>query len=158
MTRKEKIANTAEGMLGKSFMYGVNVVQVLNYEINEERERFYLWTSRKADPYDRPLNTALEFITSEFREVNNTVTPFPGTNLQVIQQPEDFQMLKTPGLALEVKDILMDNIRKVQTDRNYIPQAEAIRENVDTLIELAKTEIAYVAVMKRRNHNAEEEF
>lgn len=153
----------AAEMLNKSFLYGVHVVQVLQYEINDDRERFYLWTTRKEEPYDRPLSSALEFMQREFRPVNNTTTeiqPVAGQQpLQLAPAQDTYVMLGTTGLAHQLKDILMDNIKRVQENKDYIPQADVVRENVDSMIDLAKTEIAYMAVMKRRNHsNPEEDF
>lgn len=41
----------------------------------------------------------------------------------------------------EIANILMDNIRKIQENSSYIPQAQAMSDVAKTYIDLAKTEI-----------------
>jgi hypothetical protein len=49
--------------------------------------------------------------------------------------------VKSISGVTELKDILLDNIKKVQTSKEYIPQAQAVNDSVKTIIELAKAEI-----------------
>lgn len=52
----------------------------------------------------------------------------------------------------ELSDILKDNIRKVQSDPAYIPQAQAIADQVKEIINLAKVEVEMVkAVSSLKN-------
>lgn len=51
----------------------------------------------------------------------------------------------------EVKDILMANIKSVQADKNYIPQAVEVRESADKIIDLAKVEIDYMRTLNKLN-------
>lgn len=43
----------------------------------------------------------------------------------------------------------MDNIEKVQKDKDYLPQAVAVRDNVQSIIELTKNEIEFAKVLTR---------
>jgi hypothetical protein len=79
-------------------------------------------------------------------DTENNEKETPGTGLQatpaesmpqLIKQPES--IIGTNGPALT--QILMDNITKVQSDPNYIPQAQAVSENIGQIIQLAKTQI-----------------
>ena len=45
------------------------------------------------------------------------------------------------GMAKTVKDTIMDSIKKIQNDANYIKQAEAINRSVNTLVNIAKLEL-----------------
>lgn len=142
---KEKIIKTVNKMLNKQFIYSTVTTTVLDYDINEDRGRFYLYTDRKEEPYDRPLDTALNFL-KEFSPVINVPAIVP-------DHPAAPQMLGASDLAVQLKTILMDNIEKIKTDKEYIPQAQAINDNVKTVIDLAKTEVAYVAAMNKNNRN-----
>lgn len=48
----------------------------------------------------------------------------------------------------ELKDIMMENIRKVQEDKAYIPQAQEVSKSVGTIVDLAKTEIEYIKAIR----------
>lgn len=50
--------------------------------------------------------------------------------------------------ASELTTILMDNIKRIQSDAGYIAQAEAINNNVKSIIEVAKAQIDAFKVMK----------
>lgn len=43
--------------------------------------------------------------------------------------------------AMELKGILMENIKKVQENKEYIPQATSVQKSVQTIINLAKIEL-----------------
>ncbi|WP_177225799.1 hypothetical protein [Arsenicibacter rosenii] len=45
----------------------------------------------------------------------------------------------------------MENIRKVQADKSYIPQAAEIANQVDKLFAMAKLEIQYMQLVKHAN-------
>lgn len=48
------------------------------------------------------------------------------------------------GTMQSIESILLDNIKKVQENAGYIPQAKAINNDVNSLINIAKTKIAFV--------------
>lgn len=47
-----------------------------------------------------------------------------------------------------LSDILMDNIKKVQKDSKYIDQAKSINESAKNIIELKKTQLEVVRLLK----------
>jgi len=49
---------------------------------------------------------------------------------------------------LNLRDIVVDNIKKVQEDKEYVPQAHAINKSINTLIQMAKMEISVFKAMK----------
>jgi len=69
------------------------------------------------------------------------------------------QTIEVPGLAhsapvslihrsgSKIEELLMDNISKIQRDKEYLPQAREVNANIKSLIELAKTEIEYMATI-----------
>lgn len=46
--------------------------------------------------------------------------------------------------GIDIANILMENIDKVRSDKNYVAQASAINDTVKQFIELAKTEVALI--------------
>ncbi|MCO6499105.1 MAG: hypothetical protein J5I47_01865 [Vicingus serpentipes] len=52
------------------------------------------------------------------------------------------------AVVSNVKQILLDNIKKVQENKDYIPQAAEINNNVKSIIDLAKAEIEMVKTIK----------
>lgn len=48
----------------------------------------------------------------------------------------------------ELREILMDNIRKVQADKEFIPQAAAINEQLKSIIDMRKTEVDVLKLLK----------
>ena len=50
--------------------------------------------------------------------------------------------------AGELTNILMDNIKKIKEDPGYIAQADAINNNVKSIIDVAKAQIDAFKVMK----------
>lgn len=48
-----------------------------------------------------------------------------------------------------LSDVLLDNIRRVQNDSEYIPQAKAINESAKTIIAIKKAQIDMVKLLTR---------
>src|SRR5690349_9627737 len=123
------ISKQLDEMQGKYFEYGNAKHRIDRYHINEERGRVIITTDRKQ--YDRPLDAALEFL--------NLFEPVAERSISVMPQSPGYQLPEKQingSVIKELKDILMDNINKVKADKNYIPQAQAVKENVDAIIEL----------------------
>lgn len=55
--------------------------------------------------------------------------------------------------GIELKNILLNNIRKVQDDSTYLPQAQEVNANVKTIIDLAKTEVEMAKTIAILNKN-----
>lgn len=130
---KEKM----DTMLGNSYEYGSGIHHVLKYKIDPDRDRVYITTDQNI--YDRTFDAFFEFI-ALFKAVQ-----LPDVHEQkrgiIVRQVSDNDLVS-------LRDILMDNIQKIKTDKSYISQAEAIKGNVDSIINLAKTDIAYMTFFK----------
>jgi len=133
-------------MLNKQFLYGTTIHTITHYEINEVRERFYLYTDQKPEGFDRTLDAAQGFL-KQFQPVNMPAVQPAGTNAPVPV------LLGSNDLGIKITAILMDNIAKVQTSADYIPQAEAVNNSISTLIEMAKVEVANKALLLKMNNN-----
>jgi hypothetical protein len=49
---------------------------------------------------------------------------------------------------VQLKDILMDNIKKVQEDKEYITQAKEVNNSIKEVVNLAKLDIEYTKLSK----------
>lgn len=54
-----------------------------------------------------------------------------------------------PNNFSELREILMKNIEQVQGNKEYLAQATAVRDNVQSVIELTKNEIEYAKIVNR---------
>jgi hypothetical protein len=113
--------------------------------MNDDAEKFTLITDKKS--FTRPYENVMDFLGLFERVPERALTP-EASNNKGFFMPE---ITVTGAVAKELKDVLMDNIRKVQENKEYIQQAEAIKANVDSVIQLAKTEIEYLHVLDRLN-------
>lgn len=67
-------------------------------------------------------------------------TEVPDINVAVAVKPMEINTLKS-DISAELRDILMENIRKVSKDKEYVNQAKQIANSVAALVNLAKVEI-----------------
>jgi hypothetical protein len=139
----EMIKGTIEEMIGGTYHYGHSQHTIKRYRINEERERVTIITDK--NEFDRPLDAVMEFL-NLFEAVEKPVSALQTLSESSMTLP---QMQINGSVIRELKDVLMDNIKKVKEDKNYIPQAQAIKENVDAVIDLAKTEVSYMEAYVR---------
>lgn len=123
--------------LGKNFLYlGANIL-IQNYVRKEDKTRV-ITDRRDYNLTDEELALFLE----ELQPVDSS-----GTSPAVVSQAAT--ILNNSGLS-ELQKILLDNIKKVQADKEYIPQASEIQNQVKTYIDLAKVQIDCVKVMQGR--------
>lgn len=65
----------------------------------------------------------------------------------LVARPEVTQTSVIQRTGSRLEKILMDNIQKVQQDKDYIPQAREVNTNIKSLIDLAKTEVEYMKTL-----------
>lgn len=126
---------------GKTFQYAAHIHYVEQITFNHERDRFFIKTNRKI--FDRPAEEVMEFL-SQFEPVE-TMPEVAGNKTQsvaIINEEQSF--------ADDLVAILKDNISKVQNDKAYIPQATAICNNVNSIINIQKTKIGLLKMANRK--------
>lgn len=141
---KEVATRTIESMLGGCFLYGNQQHYIKTYSVNPDTEKFSLITDKKT--FTRPCENVMDFL-GQFEPIQERHI-VPVSDNKGLFLPE---ITVNQSVVKELKDVLMDNIRKVKEDKSYIPQAEAIKANVDSVISLAKTEIEYISAIERLN-------
>ena len=64
------------------------------------------------------------------------------------EKPKSNDMAIANNIFPDLQQILMDNIEKVKSNKGYIPQAAEINKNVNSIINLARTQIDMMKQMK----------
>jgi len=128
----KNIVTALENMVNKTFMYANNIHCVQNYKIDETKKRYFIKTN--LDVFDRSLDSMEEFL-KYWKPVSNisTLQTEENQNDQIsifIEQENSF--------SNKLIDICNDNIEKVQKDKAYIPQAQAVNNNVNSILHIAK--------------------
>lgn len=120
-----------EEMVGKAYLFNDQVISIEKYEV--QGDRVIITTDKKEMEV---LNYILPSLLKDFIPIiNNQLPALPAL-------PVDNAAIKN------LSDILLDNIRKVQINKDYIQQAEAIVQNVNAVINLEKIKIEYCKLLK----------
>ncbi len=130
------MANKFSGLIGKNFLYMGKEIHVKDV----------LW--REDDLYHLVTDGKTIKLTSA--EIHSDLQPI------VAEQEKNDYLALHQGVNVQVKDIqdlsktLLENIKKLGTDATFIPQAAAINEQAKTLIEIKRTQIEMVRLLKER--------
>jgi|GEM_PF-2094327 len=98
------------------------------------------------------LKDAILKITMDTQDIVILETDIPAF-LERIEMPQELAIHPVPTTTMihavgkELSNIIMDNIRKVQKDKDYINQAREVNANIKSMIDLAKTEIEYMKTL-----------
>jgi hypothetical protein len=145
MNNKRPFLETLKEMKGKSFVYGETLHQLIDYSIDDVREKVTIKTDKKL--FDRNYDSVAEFLTyfklvveaETIDESNQVERSIVTTNNQIVQSSAVYE--EHAALAKDLIGILKENINKVRTDKNYIPQAQAINNNVNSIINVTKLQL-----------------
>jgi hypothetical protein len=133
MTKLE-IEEKVKPMLGNFFRYGKNLVKVESYRATDKVITIH------TDKVNLPIvNESFQDEIKKFIpvEMNVGITTTAPAGMQL-----DSSVIGQNAKALG--DLIMENIAKVKKDPAYIPQANAINDQLKSLIELGKTQVEMV--------------
>lgn len=142
----EVIRQMLEEMQGHKFIYGNHEHTITSFQIYEDKEKITVQTNRKC--YERPFESAMVFL-NQFQPVKKDDWGVMETG-----EPQLPQMQINSQVIAQLKDVLLDNIEKVKKDKEYIAQATAVKLSVDSVIDLAKIEVAYMEAYVRVKKNS----
>jgi len=128
-----KATDKLQGLIGKTVMYNTRNYKLLYFETEGDITR--VGTDKKMLKFK---NGQLEEFLKELSEVEET-------NLQIYKETS-----KGITLVSQMQDVIMDNIKKVQANPDYVPQAKEINKNVNSMIDLAKTQIEMLKIMHEK--------
>ncbi len=136
----KKILNRLDAIKGKTFMYNTNQLLIQAYKVNGVKVQIVTdkgWYEPSYNKIENFLDNLLPIETQEESLAHEE------TGLMIVHQAR-----VTTSSINDLKSILMDNIKKVQESKDYIPQAQEINSNVKSIIEVAKAEIEVLKIMK----------
>lgn len=132
----------SETYKGKTFLYANNIHFILDITYREDQDRFVIKTNLKT--YDRPSEEVQDFM-KQFS---------PASNLAMITSAGADQQLtvvtESDSLANELERILKENIKLVQQDKGYIPQATAVTNNVNSIIHIQKMKLDLMKQLNKK--------
>jgi len=132
--KKQEIENQMQSMIGKVYSYNKVEHRVIRYELSEAKLKI------TTDVSDVVIFTSdIDEVLPLFKQVESDDT---GGSLHLLSKRT---MVGTTGV--EIKNILLENIRNVNKDKSFVPQAAAVNNSVKQLIDLAKAEIEMFKLM-----------
>lgn len=145
--QKRLITQTLDAMVGHTYLYGNGVHKILDFRFNDERERVYIKTDKKE--FDRDYESVLVFI--------NQLQPSQANGISKYENREEIIPVAqiNSSVISECKNVLLDSIKKLQSDPKYVDQASAIIENVNTIIELGKIEVQQLDLLYKLKRKGE---
>lgn len=112
-------------MVNKTWMYNARHHKLLSYRISENS--VILVTDKEW--YEIPIT-----------KINKELSSFLPVATSNSHKDVSIVLFSGNGQS-SLRDVVMDNITKLQSDPNYIKQAEAINKQVKTMIEMSKLKI-----------------
>lgn len=128
-----KIEDRLRSMKDKTFIYNAQTIKVLSFKFDGE----YCTVATSGPWVTRPNGEMIKLL-DEFLETDEEFLP------AVQQQEIELPKVQTLATFPELSRILMDNIKKVQEDKEYVDQAQQVSLSVKMIVDLAKTEIEAV--------------
>ena len=138
----KNIVTALENMVNKTFVYANNIHCVQNYKIDETKKRYVIKTN--LDVFDRSVDSMDEFL-KYWKPVSNIAT------LQTEGNQDDQVSIfieQENSFSTKLIEICNDNIEKVQKDKAYIPQAQAVNNNVNSILHIAKLRLDFMKHFK----------
>ncbi|OQP65460.1 hypothetical protein A3860_17500 [Niastella vici] len=126
----KQITDTLEAIKSKTFQYGTNIYYVLDYKIDEIKERFIIKTNICS--FERPFESIEEFL-KYWKPVTNIISL--KSNPDAEQQVALFMEQENSFIG-DVISILKDNITKVQENKEYIQQAQTINKSINAMVSI----------------------
>lgn len=141
----EAIQKKLQSMLNRPFKYGLRIVTITGYDVNEEKGRVYIHSNEKERHWDRPVDDAMTLL-REFE---------PSDALAEKDSNTDVVVTNTSNIVESLRQTLLENIERVKKDKEYIPQATAINNSVNSVINLSKLQMDAVKMQHRFNADNE---
>ena len=133
-----KAIETLKSMTGKSWMYKTRTVKILSHK--QKGNDISIVTDHS---WIETTLGDLPGVLEEFMEVEqDDSAALESTSLQVIQETRT-------GLT-ELRGILLENIKQLQDNKEFIPQAKAINNNINTMINMVKLEFQITKEMRSK--------
>lgn len=149
----KEIINRIKLLVGLRFTYQGSALQIVNWHI--DGDQLEIKTTTKHSDLKIHIAHAKEFF-SELVPLDErgqeALAGIEPTSTTVAAPTNDVAALLPTGTLTEINAMLLDSIRKVQLSADYIPQAKAISDSVQVVVNVAKMQIdaAKIVLQARR--------
>ena len=133
-TERGKLQQQVDLMIGKTYKYKGNRVYIEDVRVKGDTITF---ETEGAD-----IRIDIYELEEELCEFKQTDAPVLARNVRIINMITDNSLYST------VQATLMNSIQKIQEDKKYIQQAQAVNETIKNIIELEKVRISAFALLK----------
>lgn len=137
-------------MIGRHYLIAGKAERITGYKF--QGSAVNLITDKRTRTFDEhQLETFLRKECMEMEEEYSEIAI--STQSREVTNSSASQQVYIPSFSnshfAELRQILMGNIEKVQKDKEYLPQAVAVRDNVQSVIDLTKNEIDFMKTVNR---------
>ncbi len=129
-----QLKSKLDSMVGNSYLYNTNQVKILSYNI--DGDQLTIVTDKK-------------WIHQSIKHMNGFLDEFLELESSDVTLAMQQKMSQTSESVQVARDALIDNIKKIQQDPKYIPQANEIQKSAKSLIELVKAEIEVAKMISK---------
>ena len=121
-------------MIGRTYLYKSNQIVVNNYAL--KGDSYQIATDKNW--IDVPVEDIKEFFDECEIVSNKAELGFAIPKLQIASGDS----------ILNLKEVILSNIKTLQTDKEFIGQASAVNDQIKSFIDLAKVEVEMVKIMR----------
>lgn len=146
---KRPFLDTLKELKGKTFHYAGKTYRLLDYSVNDHLQRVTITTDLRSfeKSYDS-IDEFLYMLVQDFEQVPAAKEERAPEKQSAVVRVEPAAETETvdvyqehSNMAKDLITILRDNITKVQQDKSYIPQAQAVNNNVNSIINVTKLQL-----------------
>lgn len=135
----DEIQKKLDSLVGESWLYNGRVVEVKGINRNDGQIRIVNQGNTIIFPEEKAEEKMEEFLPVEHEKEGAGEEKLA---LQVFQK--DGQQMES------LEDLLMENIQKIKKDPEYLPQAKAITNNVNSLLNINKQKIQMLREIRQQ--------
>lgn len=144
-------------MIGNQYLIAGNPERIVSYHFAKSSVR--LVTDKRTREFDEHqlmnfLKDSCMPMEEDFSDMHEVAVHHPSGNelsRPAAHETVVYQPSFNNNHFKELREILKSNIEKVQESKEYLPQAVAVRDNVQSIIDLTKNEIDYMKTVNRLN-------
>jgi hypothetical protein len=139
-----KIKQRLDSMLGNTYKYAGHIHYFKDYSIKNDEEKVVIVTNQKS--FTKNFESVPEFL-DYFELVENVL---PQKQQPSIVQSAEPAVADNESMANKLTNILLENISKVQESPLYIPQANTINSNINSIVNIMKLKLQVEKQTKKR--------
>lgn len=140
-------------MVGNRYLISGNAERINGYKFEDSSVKFI--TDKRVRVFDQAqledfLRKDCKVMAEDYEELDQSLAAQSNrVQLSSTQQQVAYVPSFNNSHFAELRGVLMANIERVQDDKEYLPQAVAVRDNVQSIIDLTKNEIDFMKTVNR---------